>query len=124
MKQKYDIFGYHLNLMISLFLILAIIVVYWQVQNFDFVGFDDELYVTKNRQVQAGLTYRGFLWAFATTQAANWHPLTWLSHMLDSHLYGLNPAGHHWTNLLFHMANSLILFYLSLGSPLLGDVFG
>lgn len=98
--------------MIGLFLITAVLLVYWQVQYFDFVGFDDELYVTKNRQVQAGLTYRGFLWAFATTQAANWHPLTWLSHMLDSHLYGLNPAGHHWTNLLFHMANSLILFYL------------
>ena len=110
MKKKCDIFGYHLNLMIGLFLILAIIVVYGQVGNFDFVSFDDTIYVSENGHVQTGLTLEGFIWAFTTTEAANWHPLTWLSHMLDCQIYGLSPMGHHWTNLLFHIANSLLMF--------------
>jgi tetratricopeptide (TPR) repeat protein len=97
-------------LVICLLLICAVLVSYWQVQYADFAGFDDELYVTNNRHVQAGLTWDNVIWAFTTTDAANWHPLTWLSHMLDCELYGLNPTGHHRTNLLFHMANSLLLF--------------
>jgi len=112
MNKKYDISDYHLKLIISLFLIFAIIIAYGQVRNFDFISFDDTIYVSENRLVQTGLTLEGFIWAFTTTEAANWHPLTWLSHMLDCQIYGLNPMGHHWTNLLFHIANTLLLFFV------------
>lgn len=112
MKKKYDIPEHQLNLLISLILILAIIVVYVQVRNFDFVDFDDGLYVFENIHVQEGLTFEGLIWAFTTYHSANWHPLTWLSHMLDCELYGLNPMGHHWTNLQLHMANALLLFFI------------
>ncbi|MFC1813390.1 hypothetical protein ACFL03_11955 [Thermodesulfobacteriota bacterium] len=99
-------------LVVYLLLISVILVSYWQVQFADFSGFDDELYVTKNRHVQAGLTWQGVVWAFTTLYDANWFPLTWVSHMLDCELYALNPAGRHWTSLMFHMANSLLLFYI------------
>ena len=110
MKVKYNIPDRHLKMMISLLLILAIIVAYGQVKNFDFVGYDDQDYVTENSHVQKGLTVEGIIWAFTTFHSANWHPLTWLSHMLDCELYGLNPMGHHWTNLIFHMVTTIILF--------------
>ncbi len=77
--------------------------VYGQVVHFDFVGFDDELYVTKNFNVQKGFTVKGHKWAFTTFHSANWHPITWLSHMSDCEFYGLNPMGHHWTNIEFHI---------------------
>ena len=101
-----------LSLMISMFLILAIIIVYGQVGSFDFVHWDDGLYVTENPHVQKGLSKEGFIWAFKTSRGGSWHPLTWLSHMVDCELYGLNPAGHHYTNILFHTANTLILFFI------------
>ncbi|MGD9383274.1 MAG: tetratricopeptide repeat protein [Desulfobacterales bacterium] len=96
--------------MISLLLVLAIAIAYIQVRNLDFVGYDDQLYITKNSYVQDGITLNGAIWAFTTDHDANWFPLTWLSHMLDCELYGLNPLGHHWTNLLLHMANTILLF--------------
>ena len=99
-----------LTVFIILFLIGATLAVFWQVQNHQFVNYDDHVYVTDNSYVQAGLTLKGLSWAFTTTQASNWHPLTWLSHMLDCQLYGLKPAGHHLTSLLFHIANTLLLF--------------
>ncbi len=100
------------KLLISLFLVVSILVVYQQIRNFDFVNFDDDLYISENSQVQAGLSVEGVIWAFSSFSSANWHPLTWLSHMLDYELYGLNPMGHHWTNLQLHMANALLLFFL------------
>ena len=99
-------------LLVILCLIIVIIAVYTKVQNFDFVGYDDELYVTQNQYVQKGISTEGLKWAFTTFHTANWHPLTWLSHMLDFELYGLNPAGHHWTNVEFHIANTLLLFFI------------
>lgn len=96
--------------LVSLLLLVAIIVPYRQVIIFDFVGYDDELYVTENLNVQKGLTVKGIKWAFTTFHSANWHPLTWLSHMFDCELYGLNPMGHHWTNSMIHMANTILLF--------------
>jgi tetratricopeptide (TPR) repeat protein len=101
-----------LPLIISLLLIAAILIAYWQVKDFDFICFDDKPYVTQNRHVQAGLTVKGFVWAFTTFHASNWHPLTWLSHMTDCELYGLNPMGHHWTSLQIHIANTLLLFFI------------
>jgi hypothetical protein len=89
---------------------LTTVIVFWQVGKHEFVNYDDDVYVTENPQVQTGLTRQSLIWAFTTTHGANWHPLTWLSHMLDCQLYGLNPRGHHLTNLLFHLANTLLLF--------------
>jgi len=75
-----------------------------------FVNYDDPDYITNNSHVKAGLTWSGIVWAFQSGDAGNWHPLTWISHMIDCQLFGLNPAGHHLTNLLFHTANTLLLF--------------
>jgi len=98
------------DVLVCLFLIVITLAVYWQARNHEFVSYDDDAYVIENPHVQAGLTRQSLVWAFTTTQAANWHPLTWLSHMLDFQLYDLNPMGHHLTNLLFHLANTLLLF--------------
>jgi len=90
----------------------ATVAAYWPVFRCDFVAFDDESYVTRNRKVQQGFTPQAVSWAFSSGRAANWHPLTWLSHILDCRLFGLNPRGHHAINLLFHTANTLLLFLL------------
>ncbi len=100
------------TLLVCLSLGLLTFLAYVPLFSNSFVNFDDGLYVTGNRVVQAGLTREGISWAFTTTHAANWHPLTWLSHMLDVTLFGLSPAGHHLTSLLFHIANTLLLFLL------------
>jgi Tfp pilus assembly protein PilF len=99
----------HLSLM-CLLLSLLTLAVYWQVAYFEFVNFDDPLHVTENNRVQAGLSGKGIVYAFTSATASNWQPLTSLSHMLDCELYGLNPGGHHLTNLLLHLANTLLLF--------------
>jgi protein O-mannosyl-transferase len=95
---------------LALLLIAALTVaVYWPVLQNGFIDFDDDVYVTINTAVQQGLTLKGFTWAFTTFHAGNWHPLTWLSHMLDVELFDLNPMGHHATSLLLHAVNSLLL---------------
>jgi tetratricopeptide (TPR) repeat protein len=95
---------------ICLTLALVTAALYWPMLHHRFINVDDEQYITSNPHVQAGLTWPGIVWAFENTEAANWHPLTWISHMLDCQLFGLNPGGHHSTNLLFHVANTLLLF--------------
>jgi len=97
---------------VSLALIAVNLIVYASVWHDDFVNYDDYQYVSENADVSGGLTWHGVAWAFTTGAAANWHPLTWLSHMLDVQLYGLNPGAHHLTNLLLHIANTLLLFGL------------
>src|SRR5271154_2582227 len=74
-----------------------------------FVEYDDQQYVTDNPRVQAGLAWNGLVWAFGF-HAGNWHPLTWLSHMVDCQIYGANAWGHHLTNVLLHVASTLLLF--------------
>jgi tetratricopeptide (TPR) repeat protein len=93
-------------------LILAAItwLVFGQTLGHQFINFDDDVYVFKNPRISRGLTIDGIVWAFTHVHAANWHPLTWLSHMLDCQLYGLNPAGHHLTNVLLHTAAAIALF--------------
>jgi tetratricopeptide (TPR) repeat protein len=86
--------------------------VFGQTLGHEFVNFDDETYVSKNPMVTPGLTGPGIVWAFLGVRSSNWHPLTWLSHMLDCELYGLNPAGHHLTNVLLHTATVIALFLL------------
>ncbi|MGZ6218556.1 MAG: tetratricopeptide repeat protein [Syntrophales bacterium] len=100
------------ELLVCLCLALMTFSIYWQVQNFDFVRYDDDRYVTENRHVQMGVKAEEITWAFTSIYASNWHPVTWLSHMLDCQLYGLNPKGHHLTNLLFHILNTLLLFLI------------
>ena len=84
--------------------------VYGPVVGFDFVNLDDPLYVYENPHVRSGLTAEGLRWAFTNLDANFWHPLTWLSHMLDWQLFGPNASGHHATGLLLHTANTLMLF--------------
>ncbi len=103
-----------LKLLICFFLCLITLAAFWQVRHNDFINLDDNLYVTDNPHVQEGLTFKGILWAFTSPYAGHWHPMTWLSHMIDYDLYGLKPGGHHTTNLLFHIANTLLLFLLLL----------
>jgi tetratricopeptide (TPR) repeat protein len=95
---------------ICLALTLATTAVFYQVCTNDFVNYDDPMYVYENPNIQAGITPKAFKWVFTAGYASNWHPLTWLSHMLDWQLFGPNPAGHHLTNLIFHIANTLLLF--------------
>ena len=99
-----------LERLVGILLIAAVLTVYLQVVRHDFINFDDGVYVTHNNHVQSGLTGSNILWAFTSMDASNWHPLTWLSYLLDFDLFGLNPAGYHLTNLFFHVVNTLLLF--------------
>jgi protein O-mannosyl-transferase len=98
--------------LLGLLLLALTLGVYWQVLDFDFILFDDPGYVFENSHVCGGLTWSGLSWAFTTFSVSNWHPLTWLSHMLDVRLYGICPAGHHLTNVIIHTVNALLLFLL------------
>ncbi|MHC4476598.1 MAG: tetratricopeptide repeat protein [Planctomycetota bacterium] len=102
--------GKYVVVLIYAALVLTTLAVFAVVYENEFISFDDDLYITANRMVQAGLTWKGVKWAFTTTHAYNWHPLTWLSHMLDCELFGLNAGAHHLTNVLFHIVNALLLF--------------
>jgi tetratricopeptide (TPR) repeat protein len=93
-------------------LAIATVAVYWRVGGFDFVNFDDPDYVTENPMVQRGLSVRGVIWAFTHFYASNWHPLTWISHMLDCQLFGLHAGGPHLVNVALHAANAVLLFLL------------
>ena len=94
-------------------LVLLTLAAYWPALHCDFQYYhDDEHYITSNDHVSGGLTGPAILWAFTSVHAYNWHPLTWLSHMLDCQFYGLNPAGHHLTSVLLHIANALLLLLL------------
>ncbi|HEX4121289.1 MAG TPA: tetratricopeptide repeat protein, partial [Verrucomicrobiae bacterium] len=95
-----------------MFLGVAVMLVFWPALRCGFVYFDDPEYVLKNHNIQHGLNWETLKWAFTSSRAANWHPVTWLSHAVDCQLYGLNPVGHHLTNVLLHLANSLLLFLL------------
>ena len=103
------LFALNNKYLICFMLAIVTLAVYWQVGNSAFVNYDDPTYVTDNQDVRAGLTAESVTWAFSTTHGGNWHPLTWLSHMLDCQIYGLNPRGHHYTNLLFHILNTILL---------------
>jgi len=83
--------------------------VFWQVHNFDFTNYDDDLYVYENTHISSGLTLSNIGWVFTNEHVGNWHPLTGLSHMLDCQLFGLKSGWHHLVNLLFHIANTLLL---------------
>src|ERR1051325_1328466 len=97
---------------IALALGIATVLLYLPVRQFTFLNWDDLSYVSTNDHVRGGLTWQGIVWSFTHSHSANWFPLTWISHMLDCQIYGLNPAGHHLTNALLHAANAALLFLL------------
>ena len=98
--------------LMAVLLVLVTIALYWPATRSDFVNYDDPVYVTANPHVQGGLTWEGVKWAFGNPVSRNWHPLTVLSHMLDCQLFGLNPWGHHLTNVLLHALNTVLVFLL------------
>ena len=100
------------TILICTLLAAATLAVFWPVTRCEFINFDDPLYVTENPHVKQGLTWETVAWSFRASHASNWHPLTWLSHALDVQMFGLNPGLHHLTNLLFHSANTVLLFLL------------
>jgi tetratricopeptide (TPR) repeat protein len=97
---------------VILSLLLLTLIVYAQVHNFEFVNFDDRETVVGNTHIRDGITLAGLEWAFTSAYAANWFPLTWISHMLDFQLFGLSPGWHHITNVMIHLASTLLLFLL------------
>ena len=112
--KSQDFFGSpeKLSRVLCLFLIAATLVIYNRVNQNSFVNFDDDRYITDNLHVRAGLSWKTVRWAFSSLEQANWHPLTWLSHALDCQLFRLNPAGHHYVNLLLHAVNTMLLFLI------------
>jgi tetratricopeptide (TPR) repeat protein len=98
------------ELLVCVGLCLLVLVCYWPVREYGFVNIDDLPYITQYNLVQSGLTMEGVVWAFRTVEPGYWRPLAWLSHMLDCQLFGANAGGHHWTNVLLHLINTLLLF--------------
>ncbi|MFZ3207686.1 MAG: tetratricopeptide repeat protein, partial [Geobacteraceae bacterium] len=100
------------KLMFSIILVVVTLTVFAKTANHQFINFDDTGYVTTNPVVKGGLTASGIAWAFTATAMSNWHPLTWLSHMADVQMFGLNPRGHHLTSVVIHALSGLLLFLL------------
>src|SRR3954467_10084058 len=100
----------------TLCLLLLTLTVFSRARQFDFINFDDPPYVTENTHVQAGLTPAGLAWAFGQLhgESTYWHPITWVSHMIDCELFGLDPVAHHVINVLLHTLVTLLLFHLLL----------
>ena len=102
--------------LICLVLALGTAALYWPITSHPFILYDDEQYVLTNPHVTSGLSWTNTVWAFKSGEAANWHPLTWISHQIDCTLYGVKAGGHHFTNLLFHVVNTLLVFFFC-GAP-------
>src|ERR1051325_5514854 len=106
--------GHRNILLLSLLLLALVLWTFLPAINNGFVGYDDADYVTSNYHVRTGLNWENIRWAFANVESGNWHPMTWLSHMLDCECFGLNPSGHHLTSLILHALNALLVFRLFL----------
>ncbi len=104
--------GRYAALGVCFLLALGVFFIFGRTCGYGFVNFDDDSYFSSNYHVKAGLTWKGGLWAFQTGHASNWHPLTWLSLMLDAQIFGTGPAGPHLTNVILHAANAMLLFLL------------
>ncbi len=100
----------YLTLTVCALLLLAVAVVFLQTASYDFINFDDPEYISRNRHVTGGHGADAISWAFYSYYASNWHPLTWLSHMLDCQLFGLRAGGHHLTSALLHAISAIVLF--------------
>lgn len=106
--------GWKRPLLLALVLVAATAALYLRVDHYDFVNYDDTIYVTQNSHVQQGLTWDTLRWAFTTYRVGTWHPLTWLSHALDWQLFDLDASGPHDVNVLLHLANAMLLFWILL----------
>ena len=111
MKPKIGINNIKL-ISVSVLLIVLTLITYWQVKNYAFINYDDDKYITENRHVITGLKLDNIKWAFQSTYASNWHPLAWLSLMVDAQLFGLNAGYYHLTNLFLHILNTLLLLLI------------
>jgi len=96
----------------AIVLVIVTLGLFWPATTFNYIQFDDAVYVFQHPIVNKGLTVAGVNWAFRSLDQANWHPLTWISHMLDYSIFGPFAGGHHLTNILLHTANTLLLFLL------------
>ena len=102
--------------LIVLVLALVTAAIYWPITRHPFVIFDDEQYIVFNPHVTSGLNETNLVWAFTTSEQANWHPLAWISHQADCNVFGVYAGGHHLVNLLFHISNTLLVFLFLRGS--------
>jgi Tfp pilus assembly protein PilF len=111
-KPQTSIFAIDRKIIICLLLVLSIMALYGKVRHYDFINFDDNVYVYQNPNILSGLTKESLVWSvnFQEKDKNYWHPLTWLSHLLDVELYGLDPGGHHLTNVAYHTVNTVLLF--------------
>ena len=111
---KKPLFAINRKFLVCLILVIVILAVYWNLSRYEFINYDDNIYVSENQQIQSGLTKENLVWSFNLQENKKfyWHPLTWISHMLDVELYGMDPARHHLTNVIFHVFNTLLLFLL------------
>lgn len=98
--------------LISAGIVILTVVAYEPIRHNDFVSYDDTAYITENPNVTGGITQESVIWAFTNSHMGNWHPLTMLSHMLDYEIFRLNPLGHHFINVLFHILNALLIFWI------------
>ncbi|MRS03881.1 hypothetical protein EG832_11780, partial [bacterium] len=96
--------------LLCLLLVIITLPIYLQVATFDFIKYDDNSYVENNPIISNGITFDAIKKAFTSVRSANWHPLTWISHMIDVHFFGMNPGMHHLINVFFHIANAILLF--------------
>jgi len=112
MLNKINISSKEQILIVYVVLAAITLAVFWQVNQYDFIKLDDNIYVTDNFRIKSGISLEGIRWAFSTTYAQFWHPLTWLSLMFDYQLFGLNAGGYHMTNLILHILSTLLLFWL------------
>ncbi len=112
MPEKINTQSPTMKYVIYILLTLVTLAVYWQVNKYDFVIIDDPMYIIENHHIQSGFTLEELTWAFGIRSAAFWHPLTWLSFILDYQLYGLNAGGYHITNIILHILSTLLLFWL------------
>src|SRR5437762_14236875 len=107
--REASLFG-RVNFLIAAALAIVTLAIYAQVIGHQFITFDDDSYIKENPMVNRGVTLAGLAWAFTTFYTSNWHPLTWIAHMVDSQLFGLNAGGHLLVNALIHVANTLLVF--------------
>lgn len=110
--ERADCHRKRVTLLIYIALAAGIIIAYEPIRHNGFVGYDDNDYLIKNPHVLGGITQQSIIWAFTKSYASNWHPLTWLNHMLDCQVFGLNPLGHHLVSVLFHIVNAMLLFWI------------
>ena len=112
MTGKFKLNNRHSRAFVMLLLTIFILSAYWPVQKYEFINYDDTVYVTSNYSIQNGITFESVKNTFIHFNTGHWHPLTMISHMLDWQLFGNRAGGHHWTNVIIHIINAILLFVL------------